>query len=344
MFERKISKLEWGGQESKESGARRVAKHANKMSHDMKNILINRSQKRWQRRIATAIAAGIILTTPSTAGEKSGASSIALRTGYAPVDGLNLYYEVHGSGEPLILLHGGLASTEMLGDVLPALAKTRQVIATDLQAHGRTADIDRPMTIEAMADDIAGLMKYLGIPKADIMGYSLGAAVALQTTIRHPELVRKLVVVSEPYKREGWYPDVLAAMSQVGPSLAEPMKQSPNYKVYSHSAPRPQDWPVLLTKMGALLRQPYDWSKGVALIKAPTMLVFADADAVRPEHMIEFFQLLGGGKKDGGLDGSGISNARLAILPGLTHYNIFSSPALVPTVTPFLDVPMPETK
>jgi pimeloyl-ACP methyl ester carboxylesterase len=311
----------------------------------MKNALTtNASQGRWLRRIATAIAAGIILATPSVGAAQEGRSTMAHKTGYAPVNGLNLYYEVHGSGEPLILLHGGLASTEMLGDVLTSLAKTKQVIAPDLQAHGRTADIDRPLSIEAMADDIAGLMKYLGIPKADLMGYSLGGAVALQTAIRHPELVRKLVDVAEPCKQDGWYPEVLAAMAQVGPALAEPMKQSPNYQVYSHSAPRPQDWPRLLTKIGDLMRKKYDWSKEVASIAAPTMLVFADADAVRPEHMVEFFQLLGGGKKDGGLDGSGVSNARLAILPGLTHYTIFSSPALVPAVKPFLDAPMPTAK
>jgi len=265
-----------------------------------------------------------------------------VKAGYAPVNGLNLYYEIHGAGEPLILLHGGLGSTASFGDVLPSLAKTRQVIVTDLQAHGRTADINRPMSIEALADDIAGLMKYLGIAKADVMGYSLGGAVALQTTIRHPDLVRKLVVVSEPCRRDGWYPEDLTAMSQFGPALAEPMKQSPIYKSYAQTAPRPQDWPVLLGKLGDLLRTNYDWSAEVASIKAPTMLIFGDADAIRPEHMVEFFQLLGGGKKDGGLDGSGISTARLVILPGLTHYNILTSPSLLPIVTAFLDAPMPK--
>ena len=307
----------------------------------MKNIpIMNKLQGRRRRRFAAILETLILLAAPSMMLAQTTESTIPVRTGYAEVSGLNLYYEVHGRGEPLILLHGGLGSTEMLGEVLTSLAKTRQVIAVDLQAHGRTADIDRPFSAEAMSDDIAKLMRFLGIPKTDVMGYSLGGAVALQVAIRHREQVRKLVVVSEPCKQDGWYPEVLANMAQMGPASAEPMKQSPIYQVYAHSAPRPQDWPNLLAKLGDLLRKKYDWTKEVASIKAPTMLVFADADAVRPEHMIEFFQLLGGGKRDGGLDGSGISNARLAILPGATHYTIFSSPWLVPTVTPFLDGPM----
>jgi len=268
----------------------------------------------------------------------------AVKTGYAPVNGLKLYYEIHGANEPLILLHGGLQSTEMLGAILTPLAQTRRVIAVDLQAHGRTADIDRPMSYEAMADDIAALMKYLGIEKAGVMGYSLGGGVALRTAIQHPGAVGKLVIVSTVFRRDGWYPEVLAAMAQVGAGSAEMMKPSPLYQTYARIAPRPADWPVLLTKVGDLLRKDYAWSKEVAAIKAPTMLVFADADAIRPEHAVQFFQLLGGGKKDAGWDGSGLSNARLAILPGLTHYNISSSPALAATVAPFLDAPMPEVK
>jgi pimeloyl-ACP methyl ester carboxylesterase len=270
----------------------------------------------------------------------------AAATGYAAVNGLNLYYEIHGEGPgaPLILLHGGLGATEMFAEILPLLSNNRLVIAVDLQAHGRTADIDRPLTYEAMGDDIAEVLKYLGIEKADVMGYSLGAGVALRTAIQHPEMVRKLVIVSTVFRRDGWYPEVIAAMAQVGAASAEPMKQSPIYHMYARLAPRPADWPVLLTKIGDLLRKDYDWSKEVAAIQAPTMLVFADADAVRPAHVVEFFELLGGGKKDAGWDGSGMSNARLAILPGLTHYNILSSPALAPAVavTPFLDAPMPE--
>lgn len=285
-------------------------------------------------------AAGVILAASAIAFAQADITT-ALKTGYAPVNGLKMYYEIHGTGEPLILLHGGLGATEMFGPILPMLSKTRRVIAVDLQAHGRTADIDRPLSLEVMADDVAALIKHLGIEKADVMGYSLGGGVALRTAIQHPDIVRKLVVVSAAFKREGWYPEILAGMAQMGAEAAEPMKQTPMYQLYARVAPKPEDWPALLTKIGELLRKDYDWSKEVAAIKAPTMLVFGDADAVRTAHAVEFFELLGGGQKDGGWDGSGMSNARLAILPGLTHYNIFSSPALASTVTPFLDAPMP---
>src|SRR5215211_7384182 len=256
---------------------------------------------------------------------------------HAAVNGLEMYYEIHGEGEPLILLHGGVGAIEMFGEVLPLLAEGRRVIAVDLQAHGRTADIDRPMTFEAMADDVAALIEHLELGKADIMGYSLGGGVALRTAIQHPEVVRKLVLVSTPFKRDGWYPEVLAGMEQMGPAAAEPMKQTPMYQLYSSVAPRPEDWPVLLTKLGALLGQDYDWSEEVAAIEAQTMIVIGDADSVRTSHAVEFFELLGGGKQDAGWDGSGMSEARLAILAGTTHYDIFFSPTLASTVAPFLD-------
>ena len=264
------------------------------------------------------------------------------RGGYAHVNGLDCYYEVHGAGEPLVLLHGGLGAIEMFGGVLPLLAEGRQVIAVDLQAHGRTADIDRPMSYEAMADDVGALIQHLGFGMADVMGYSLGGGVALQTAIRHPEVVRKLVVVSTPFRRDGWYPEVLAGMEQMGPEAAEPMKGTPMYGLYASIAPRPEDWPVLLTKLGELLKRDYDWSEEVEAIEAPTMIVVGDADSVRTAHAVEFFELLGGGRADAGWDGSGRPNARLAILPATTHYDIFSSPALASAVTPFLDAPTPE--
>jgi pimeloyl-ACP methyl ester carboxylesterase len=261
------------------------------------------------------------------------------KTGYVPVNGLKVYIEIHGSGEPLVLLHGGLGSMAMFNPLLPLLAKSRQVIAVDLQAHGRTADIDRPITCEAMADDIAALLRYLNVDAADIMGYSLGAGVALQTTIRHPAVVKKLVVVSTVFKRDGWYPGILALMDQMGPATAEQMKPSPLYRQYVSVAPRPLDWTTLVTKMSDLLRKDFDWSSQIAAIKSPAMLVFGDADSMPPAHIAEFFGLLGGGQKDGGWDGSGLTNARLAILPGVTHYNIMESPLLAEVVGLFLNIP-----
>ena len=236
------------------------------------------------RRSFIATSAGTIVLAASALVFAQTPSTTALKTGYAPVNGLKLYYEINGTGEPLLLLHGGLGAAEMFGGILPLLSNARRVIAVDLQAHGRTADVDRPLSFEAMADDIAALIKHLGIEKADIMGYSLGGGVALHTASRHPDVVKKLVLVSTAFRRDGWYPEIVAGMSQVGAGAAEPMKQTPMYQLYARVAPKPADWPVLLTKIGELLRKDYDWSKDVAAIKAPTLLVFGDADAVRTAH------------------------------------------------------------
>ncbi len=260
---------------------------------------------------------------------------------YADVNGVKLYYEVHGTGHPLILLHGGLGATSMFGANLPALAKGRQVIAVDLQGHGRTADIDRPISPELMAGDVAALIEHLKLDRPDLMGYSLGGGVAFFTALRHPELVGKLVIVSTNFKRSGVYPEMLAQQAQVGPEAMEMMKQTPMYQLYASIAPRPEDFPRLLGKLGDAMKGDFDFSKEVAGIRATTMIVAGDSDIFPPAHAVEFFGLLGGGKRDGGWDGSGRPNARLAILPGLTHYTIFNAPALAAAVIPFLDEPSP---
>ncbi len=258
---------------------------------------------------------------------------------YADVNGVRSYYEEHGSGQPLILLHGGLGSGQMYGPVLPALAEGRRVITPDLQAHGHTADVDRPLRYESLADDVAGLIGHLGLAQADVMGYSLGGGTALRTAIQHPHLVRRLVIASFPCQRGGWHAESLAGMDQLGAHLAEAMKRSPPYESYHRTAPRPQDWPLLLGKTGDLLRRDYDWSAEVAKVTAPVMLVFADADAIRPAHIAEFYGLVGGGLRDANWDGSARSVARLAILPGRTHYDLFAAPDLPAAVIPFLDAP-----
>ena len=225
-------------------------------------------------------------------------SLTAKETGYAPVDGLKLYYEIYGSGKPLVLLHGGLGEIEMFGSNFSALAKNHKVIAVDLQGHGRTADIERPLSYESMADDIAGLLKYLKIKKADVMGYSLGGEASLQTAIRHPEIVNKLILVSTAFKKNGWYPEIHAGEAQMlKPGAAEQMKQTPFYKSYASLAPKPEDWSKLVTKLGKLLQKNYDWSGEVKKIKAPTLLVFGDDDAVRTSHAVEFLDFLEAGKE-----------------------------------------------
>jgi len=256
---------------------------------------------------------------------------------YADVNGISLYYEEHASGRPLILLHGGYGTGEMFAPILPLLAGGRRVITVDLRGHGRTADMDRPLRFQTMGDDIAALIGHLGLAQADVMGYSLGAATALRTAIQHPDVVRRLVIVSHPVRHDGWFPQSLAGFDQMGPAFAEAMKQSPIYEVYARVAPRVEDWPVLVGKMGTMLRQDYDWSAEVAKITAPVMLVYGDADSVWPAHIAEFYALLGGGLRDANWDGSARSVARLAILPGHTHYDIAFSPDLAAAVIPFLD-------
>ena len=261
---------------------------------------------------------------------------------YADVNGIKLYYEIHGTGAPLILLHGGLGAISMFGPNLPALAKGRQVIAVDLQGHGRTADIDRPLSPELMADDIAALIKHLKLERPDLMGFSLGGGVALLTAIKHPELVGRLVVVSTPIRRDAFYPDILAQQKQVTAEAAEAMKQTPMYQLYASIAPRPEDWPRLLAKIGEGMAKDFDFSKEVAKIEATTLVVAGDADIFPPAHAVEVFGLLGGGKRDPGWDGSGRPKSQLAILPGVTHYTMAIAPALSPVVISFLDEPAPK--
>lgn len=264
-------------------------------------------------------------------------------SGYADINGLRLYYEMRGpvrsDRTPLVLLHGGLHNTALDAPVAEQLARHRPVIAIDLQGHGRTADIDRPLRYEQMADDVAGLLATLGIAQADLLGYSLGGGAALQTAIRHPARVRKLAVVSSPFSSSGWYPEVQEAFKHVGRALAEMMRPSPVYQTYAAVAPHPEQFPQLLDKVGELQTRSYDWSADVARLAMPAMLVFADADSMPPAYVAQFFELLGGGQRDAGWDGSAAPRARLAILPGQTHYNVFESPGLLAAVEPFLDAP-----
>ena len=257
-------------------------------------------------------------------------------TGYAPINGLRLYYEIHGQGEPLILLHGGFGLTAMFGPILPQLAATRQVIAVDLQGHGRTADSDRPLSLEAMGDDVGKLIAHLGFERADVMGYSMGGGAALQAAMQHPQRVQKLVVVSMPFKRDAWYPEQLAAMNQMNADALTFLRDTPMYESYVAVAPDPEHFATLCDKMGEMIRRDYDYSAGVRQLPMPVLVVAGDADGFPPSHAVAFFALLGGGQRDGSWDRSGMIQSQLAILPGMTHYDISESPALIAVVNAFL--------
>jgi pimeloyl-ACP methyl ester carboxylesterase len=268
---------------------------------------------------------------------KTQANSAAKKSGYVRANGIDYYYEIHGEGAPLLLLHGGLGSIDMFGPVLPMLAEHRQVIGVDLHGHGRTALGDRPISLIDMGDDMAAILKQLGYGQVDVLGYSMGGGVAFRLAVQHPEAVRRLVIASAGFAQDGFYPEMLPMQAQVGAGMAEMMKGTPMYQSYAAIAPQPEDFPRLLDRMGEMMRTPYDFSEDVKRLRMPVMLVFADSDMFRPEHIVKFYQLLGGGLKDAGWMREHMSKNRLAILPGLTHYEMFAAPELARTVLPFLD-------
>jgi len=259
------------------------------------------------------------------------------KSNLARVNGIELGYQEFGSGKPLMLLHGGFGSLEMFGPNIDLLAKGRKVIGVDLQSHGRSPAADREMTFEAMADDIAALIPHLGLERAAIMGFSLGGGVALRTAIQHPEVVERLVLLSTVFKRDGWHPEMRAGMDAMGPQTAQFLMQTPMYEAYKNVAPNVNDWPVLVKQLTDRLKVDYDWSADIPRLSMPVMIVSGDADGLPPSHSVEFFGLLGGGLRDAGWDHSGMTQHRLAILPGATHYDINLLPSLPAAVIPFLD-------
>lgn len=265
---------------------------------------------------------------------------------YASINGLNLYYEIHGSGQPLVVLPGAYYTIEMMGEIVPQLAAQRRVIAVELQGHGHTADIDRPLRFELLADDIAALIGHLELEQADLFGFSLGGGVGLQTAIRHPEVVRTLTLVSTPFKRDGWYPEDLATMATMS---AEALDATPIHETYLKVSPKPEAWPTFVAKVRQLVTSNYDWTEAVAGLKMPILILIGDADGIRLTHAVEFFGLLGGGKTDGDL--AGLPASQLAVLPATTHvgwappyHGIMTRTHLLPILTEFLSTPLPEAK
>jgi pimeloyl-ACP methyl ester carboxylesterase len=235
--------------------------------------------------------------------------------GHARVNGLNMYYEIHGTGRPLVLLHGAYMTIDAMGAVIPGLAGIRRVIAVELQGHGRTADVDRPLSYEQMADDTAALLRHLSVRRADVFGYSMGGGVALQVAVRHPEVVRKLVVASASYTSEGMHPELLEMIPSITP---EAFAGSPIEEAYLRTAPNPDDFPTLVAKLKRLDMEPFAWPpEDIRGIVAPTLLIVGDSDAIRLEHAVEMFRLLGGGVMG---DLAGLPNSQLAVLPGTSHF------------------------
>jgi|ERR671918_342064 pimeloyl-ACP methyl ester carboxylesterase len=283
--------------------------------------------------LAVAVAIGTFVASAPTAFAQT-------ETGYASVNGLEMYYEIDGSGPPLVLLHGALMTIENFAELVPSLAKTRQVIAVEQQAHGRTADVDRPFSYEQMADDTAALLGQLGIEEADVFGYSMGGGIALELAMRHPASVRKLVVAAAAYSNDGVYPDVLEGIEKLKP---EDLAGSRWQEGYVEVAPDPENWPTLLAKVKELDRTFEGWSpEAISSIEAPTLIIIGDADIVRPEHAVEMLRLLGGGVPG---DLAGLPRSQLAVLPGTTHVTLVDrADWLTSMITAFLDAPMPKAK
>ena len=258
-------------------------------------------------------------------------------SGYIESNGVNYYYEIHGEGEPLLLLHGGLGSIDMFLPALPELSSDRQVIAVELQGHGRTSLGERPISLQDMGDDMAVIVKRLGHPQVDAMGYSLGGGVAFQFAAQHPGLVRRLVLLSAGFKTEGFHPEMLPMQAQMSGAAADMMKGTPMYETYMRLAPNPEDFPKLLDRMGEGLREHFDFTDDVKKLTMPVMLVFGDSDMFTTPHMAEFYNLIGGNLLDAGWQREHMSPNRLAILPDRTHYDVAFAPELVPTVLPFLN-------
>lgn len=274
-------------------------------------------------------------------------------SGYVTANGVKYYYEIYSTrqtakkmaikktggheSKPLLLLHGGLGSIEMFGPNLKTLSKNRTVIAVDLQGHGRTELGNRPFRFTDMGDDMAVILKYLKYDQVDVMGYSMGGAVAFRFAVQHPEMVCRLVIVSMGYAHDWVYPEMLPMQATIGAAMADQMKETPMYKNYVALAPYPEDFPRLLDCIGELMRTKYDSSEDVKKLTMPVMLILGDSDMFRLEHAVQFYHLLGGGLQDGGWQHEHMSQNRLAILPGLTHYEMADSPKMVETALPFLD-------
>jgi pimeloyl-ACP methyl ester carboxylesterase len=256
------------------------------------------------------IAIAFCMITPVFAQEERAPSA----SGYAPINGLKMYYEVYGEGKPLVMIHGSYMNINMnWSQVIPILSKERKIIVADMQGHGKTKDTSREFSYENMADDISGLLKFLEIEQADVLGYSMGGGVAFQMAVRHPKQVRRLIVLSGTYSHDGWWPETEAAFSEIS---AEMFKNSPIEKQYLDNGNAPEEFSNYVKKIISIDLKPYDWSDKVKHISMPIFMLIGDVDGVKYEHALDLFRERGGGKMG---DFHGMPKSRLAILPGTSH-------------------------
>jgi pimeloyl-ACP methyl ester carboxylesterase len=274
-----------------------------------------------------------ILSAPTAQAQLSAQAPTLKSKGYAPVNGLKLYYEIHGDGQPIVLLHGAYMTIDLnWKEVIPELAKSHKVIVLEMQGHGRTADIDRPVSFKALGDDVAGLLKYLKIDSADVVGYSLGGTVAFSFAIQHPEMLRRLVLISTVYKYTGWMPELQAAFKTFKPEMFE---NTPLKAAYEAVAPDPGHWKQFLAKYMAVGSQDYNLGEdNIKAIKAPALVIMGDNDGVDLQHKADMYKLLGGGILG---DFTGLPKSELAILPGTTHVSLMMQTSkLLAIIQPFL--------
>ncbi|MFH8410665.1 alpha/beta fold hydrolase [Streptomyces sp. NPDC018019] len=261
--------------------------------------------------------------------EGEGSSTYPSSAGYARINGLNLYYEVHGTGQPLVLLHGGLLTIDLtFGGILPALAATRQVVALELQGHGHTGDIDREPALRYLADDVVGLLDHLGIGRADLFGFSLGGLTALQLAVTRPARVHRLVLASTHYRPEGYHPEILDPYARPGsPRMPTERDFQEMYEAYVEVAPDPDRFEAFAEKLRPTVRRFEGWSaETLAGLAAPVLLLVGDTDFVRLEHAVEMHGLIPG--------------SQLGVLPGTTHHNLpRRADLVVPMVEAFLTPP-----
>jgi pimeloyl-ACP methyl ester carboxylesterase len=286
------------------------------------------------RQLIATVALIIASVAAPAFAQTSGEAPMITTNATFKVNGVELHYDVVGNGTQLVLLHGGVNPSEMFGRTLSDMAKTHRVVAIQLRGHGLSGDTDARWTYEQMADDVAALLGKIGVSKADFMGYSMGAGVAVQTAIRHPEVVGRLVLVSPTIATSGEYPEIresFAALPQMAPAIGKNIAQSPLRALYPK-----RDWETVMRKTGEMNQPEHDWSDGFGKLTGPVLMIFADADSVRPQAISDWYALRGGGQRDGGLDAAGRSASQLAITPNQTHYTILTSPAVVTYANAFL--------